>query len=233
MSQILLPPPAHSQPEPATTAVALPRRTYEPEPPNKPSAFWRAVKWPLRQLFKAIYLTGAAANRHRVVAAIVLVVLLLLGGGTYAVYHVTHPNTPAHQPGHVIVPYGGKVPFTLNTAAAPPLPPAVITFLQGNQSFKAQEVMSTLSPQIQQSVSASDLQAQLDSFRNQGLVFEQFIYSGGYSYPDGTSSYTIQVVIGQKGHTGFQIRTWYVVVDGAGQIINQQDLTPPTQQPQQ
>src|SRR5579859_2018001 len=87
MSQVVLP---STEPQPeasgpsitsaATTALVPQSPTPEPErpkyiyeyvPPPQPRA-WRAVKWPLRQLFKGLYLTGSAAKRHRMVTLVIL-----------------------------------------------------------------------------------------------------------------------------------------------------------------
>lgn len=231
MSQILLPPPAQSQPEPATTAVAPPRRAYEPDPPKKPSTFWRAVKWPLRQLFKAIYLTGAAANRHRVVAVIVLVVVLLLGGGTYAVYHVTHPQAGASsQQVHSGVPSLANLPLTAVSSALPPLPASVGYWLHGHQTFDAQEMWATVSPQgqallAQQNITEQSLQSELDQEKAAGFTYNQFIYTGGYVAQNGYAYFTISAVVG-KGPQRVSERFWYFVVDPSQQIILPLDLSP-------
>jgi hypothetical protein len=242
MSQILLPPPAQPQPEPsadapAATAVALPRRAYEPEPPKKPSAFWRTVKWPLRQLLKAIYLVGVAINRHRAVAVIALLIVLLLGGGTYEVYHVTHPETTtgARQTASGPLSGGGNTPFTISSTAQPPLAPAVIDFLHAWKVYDANELETTLSPQaqvdsavlhIQTGATASAWQSIFDQLKANKYVFQQFIYSGGYLSPAGTANFTVQVIVGQQGGQGIAILTWYFLVGPDGQIMTWHDLTP-------
>jgi hypothetical protein len=231
MSQILLPPPAESQPEPATTTVAEPRPVYEPDPPKQPSVFWRAVKWPLRQLFKAIYFTGAAANRHHAVAAIMLVVVLLLGGGTYAVYRVTHPQTDAAgQQVRSGVPSLGNLPLTAVSSTLPPLPASVGYWLHGHQTFNAPEMWASVSPQgqallAQQSSTEQSLQSELDQEKAAGFTYDQFIYTGGYVAQNGYAYYTISAVV-DKGPQRVSERFWYFVIDPSQQIILPIDLSP-------
>jgi hypothetical protein len=243
MSQILLPPPPPSSAEPAANASALVvaparQRMYEPDPPKKPSAFWRIVKWPLRQLFKALYLTGSAAKRHRVVTAIVLVILLLLGGGSYAVYQVTHPQAAANPGRTALGPLsgGGNTPFTISSNAQPPLAPQVINFLHAWKTYDAQELASTLSPKATldgplfsippgATLTQADWQARFDQLKSRNIVFQQFIYSGGYLSPAGTANYTVQVVVAQQGSQGVFLLTWYFLVGPDGQISAWHDLT--------
>ena len=105
MSQVILPPtePTEPQPEapaPSTTTALIPqppapeperpKYVYEYVPPPQPRA-WRAVKWPLRQFFKGLILTGSAAKHHKNVTLVILALLIAGAGATYGVYRATHP----------------------------------------------------------------------------------------------------------------------------------------------
>ncbi|HEX9056038.1 MAG TPA: hypothetical protein VF818_00765 [Ktedonobacterales bacterium] len=239
MSQMLLPP--HSPSDADTPGVAAtatppvvdalsPRPGYTPEPPRPPSRFWRAVKWPLRTLFKAIYLTSAAANRHRIITLTALGILLAFGGVTYGVYHFTHPTAATSSSGGAAsqsaVP-GGDTPLTIVSQTPPPLPPSVLHWLHGHKIFDAHEMWSGLSPSTQanltqQGVSESALQAQLDNERAQGKTYEQYIYTGGFAPLGAYANYTVQVVVDQGGQR--LLTTWYFVVDQNGLIVAPIDI---------
>ena len=234
MSSILLPPPQppSEQPElppqapsaPPTALVVAPERPqYVPEPPPKPSRFWRVVKWPLRKLFLVLYVIGSTIRRHRLAALVVLVLIVLIGGGTYGLYRVTHPQTattngpPGGSAGSTLT----QTPFTVTSAPTPPLPNAVIAALHAHKTFRAQEFWNSLSPQFQAYLKAS----QLDESAYQqiyaqeqaaGVVYDQFIYVGGYLAIDGVGNYTVEAVF----HVGQQlgIDIWYFTVDANGQI---------------
>jgi hypothetical protein len=236
MSQILLPPPSQPGQDapgmPATVeqpaAASEPHRPiYQPEPPKRPSRFWRAVKWPLRQFIKLLYLAGSAARRHRLATALTIGVLLVLGGLSYGVYQYTHPHAgilPGQlgQTGQAAT--GSAVPFTITLEQAPPLPRSVVNWLHGQQAGNAHEMWTSLSPQAQQGltqagVSEATLRQQIDQAKSQGISIEQFVYTGGFSPPDGLASYTIQAILtNQQGQRAY--RTEYFVVDPAsGQIL--------------
>jgi hypothetical protein len=239
MSQILLPPPAQPDPEPlapeeSAVAVAVPQRPrYEPEPPRRPSPFWRAVKWPIRKFFKALYLIGRSIRRHRIIALIALVILLAVGAvGGYFVYQTNQRSTSTAvfstgAPGNA----GSSVqaPFTIIVSSSlPPLSSGVVDWLHAHKTYNAQELWSALSPQLQaalkqQGVTEATVQSQFKQQQSQGISYEQFIYTGGYLAPDGTANYTVQVVISNGRQS--QELTWYFEVDANNQILVFQDLT--------
>ena len=243
MSQVVLPPP-EPQPEvpgPSTTAAVTalvpqpptpeperPKYVYEYVPPAQPRA-WRAVKWPLRQLFKGLYLTGSDAKRHWMVTLVILALLIGGVGATYGIYRATHPatttasaagGTNAGTTGGSALP---ETPFTVVNAAAPPLSSSVIQWLHAWKTHNGQEAWNALSPTTQsgfkaQGVDESAIQQRLDQDRAQGIEYDQFIYSGGYFYPDGSSNYTVEAIqrMPTGGHT---ILTWIFVVDPSGGIV--------------
>jgi hypothetical protein len=237
MSSILLPPPQqpseppepgqHAPSAPPTALVVAPKppQQYVPERPQ-PARFWRVVKWPLRKLFLVLYVIGSAIKRHRLAALIVLALLILVGGGTYGLYRVTHPpvvkttarSSSSTQP---------VTPFTINSAAPPPLAPAVINALHAEKTFNAQEFWNSMSPQFQAYLKTNQLdEGALQQIYAQGqaagVVYDQFIYVGGYLAIDGVGNYTVEAVF----HVGQQegIDIWYFTVDSNGQISYFQSL---------
>jgi hypothetical protein len=227
MSSILLPPPQPPSEPPAprvapTALVVSPERAqYVPEPPPKPSRFWRVVKWPLRKLFLVLYVIGATIKRHRVAALVVLALLVLVGGGTYGLYRVTHPQTTTGQAGGSIRSTQPQTPFTVTSAPTPPLPNAVIAALHAHKTYNAQEFWNSLSPQFQAYLKTN----QLDESAYQqiyaqeqaaGVVYDQFIYVGGYLAIDGVGNYTVEAVLHEGQQLGIDI--WYFTVDPNGQI---------------
>lgn len=254
MSQTMLPPatsPDPRIPPPGAVAVvdsvppgARPASppSPEPDPPRRPSAFWRAVKWPLRQLIKALYLTGSAARRHRAAALVIVALLLVLGGGTYAVYHFTHP---AAQPGQRqdsntigTISNGQDTPFTIVNSSVP-LATGAINFLNGCKTSNVQELLASTEPRVQAggtifngqqgTLTASDWPGLIQYFKSHGVLFQQFVYAGGFLHVDGTASYTIQVIVGFKDQPGASEWTWYLTVGTDGKIAGWQDLTPAPQ----
>jgi len=234
MSSILLPPPQPPSEPPApgqassappTALVVAPERPqYVPEPPPRPSRFWRVVKWPLRKLFLALYVIGSAIKRHRLAALVVLALLVLVASGTYGLYLVTHPQaakTTAGQPGGAAGSTQPRTPFTIASAPTPPLPNAVIAALHAHKSYNAKEFWDGLSPQFQAYLQANQLdesayQQIYDQEKATGVVYDQFIYVGGYLAIDGVGNYTVEAV----AHVGQQegIDIWYFTVDPNGQI---------------
>lgn len=234
MSSILLPPSAPQPPSepqtsaqtdsaPSTVLVIAPERPqsqYVPEPPPKPSRFWRVVKWPLRKLFLVLYVIGSAIKRHRRIALAALAVLVLVGGGTYGLYRVTHPRA-AGQPGGSIASTQPETPFTVTSAPVPPLPNAVIASLHAHKTFNAKEFWNSLDSQFQAYLTVNQLdesayQQIYDQEKAAGVVYDQFIYVGGYLAADGVGNYTVEPVY----HIGQQegIDIWYFTVDPNGQI---------------
>lgn len=253
MSQSVYPPPAQPNagpPAPGSVAIvdAVPpgaqptQSRYQLDPPRRPSRFWAVVKWPLRQIVKAIYLTGSAANRHRAIALVMLVVLIVLGGGSYAVYQYTHPAAPARtSPGQTIsgaVSNGHDTPFTISNSSLP-LGTAVINFLEACKKGDAQELAANTAPLTQVggtlfngrqgTFSASDWPSLIQFFQSHGILFQQFIYNGGYLYPDGNAGYTVEAVVGLSNQPGILVWTWYFTVGIDGHITSWQDLTPSPQ----
>jgi hypothetical protein len=232
MSQDLLPPPT------TTTTSAPPRRALiarerarprEDAPPFG-ARVARAVKWPIRKLFKGLYLMGAAAKSHRLTAAVLALIVLGLSGSGVIVYRATHPaaRPVVSQPG-VISPYSGQTPFTVVNTAAPPLPTSVIAWMHGHKFFDAHEVWEAYSEAEQQALAKagtteSKLQENLSTLKRDGFQYTEFIYSGGYSSPDGSSHYTIEVVYSQGGRAN--INTLYFLVGSDGKIAEYMNLTP-------
>ena len=254
MSQTLLPPPAQpgSDPEtPGSVAVvdSIPpgaqrapsaHAGYAPEPPRQPSRLWRAIKWPLRQILKALYLTGSAANRPRAAALVILALVLVLSGGSYAVYQFTRPaQTPAPQAERTpraALSNGVDTPFTISPGQTLPLPSSVISFLHAWKIGDVKEVESALAPDAvsagaifggQGGVIPEEGWASLfQSAQSQGVLFQQFVYTGGFIDPTNhTGIYTVQAVAGFQGQTAIAVFSWYFVVGTDGQIIEWLDLT--------
>jgi hypothetical protein len=217
-------PPAAPPPEP----TPAPASHYEPEPPKRPSAFWRAVKWPLRKFFKLLYFVGRGARRHRVAAVLTIIVLAALGGATFGLYQYTHPTRTASQtPSGQTAGGDSNVPFTVITQQPPVLPASVIHWLHGHKVFDAHEMWNSLSPQAQdnlklQNVTEQDLQSQLNQEKAAGLHYDEYIYTGGFAPPGNDANFTVQVVVTHDGQS--TIRTWYFVVDPNGQIIVPLDI---------
>ena len=253
MSQTMLPPalpPDPRIPPPGSVAVvdAVPPDALRAsphvrtDPARPPSAFWRAVKWPLRQLIKVIYLTGSAAKRHRAAALVIVALLLVLGGGSYAVYHFTHPATqPGQQQGSGTIgtiSNGQDTPFTIVNSSVP-LATGVINFLNGCKTSNVQELLANTESRVQAggtifngqqgSLSSSDWPGLIQYFQSHGVLFQQFVYAGGFLHVDGTASYTIQVIVGFKDQPGASEWTWYLTVGADGKIAGWQDLTPAPQ----
>ncbi|MBF6589004.1 MAG: hypothetical protein IVW57_00555 [Ktedonobacterales bacterium] len=236
MSQELLSPTASPPPSAASsmtsTAVAPSARpAYVPEPPPPPSRVARAIKWPIRKLLKGLYLLTAAARSHRAVSVVLLVIILGLLGSGVVVYRATHPSGDVAGLGPTATGglYGGTTPFTVVNAAAPPLPASMIQWMHGHKYFDAQEVWNTFSAREQQAltqkkITASTLQDNFNTLKSQGFQFTEFIYSGGYRAPDGTSHYTIEVLYARGNQAGLQ--TYYFLLDADGKIAAYVNLTP-------
>lgn len=243
MSQILLPPPSQPSPDPAATPAPealpalpapapAPRSRYEPEPPKPPSPIWRAVKWPLRQFFKLLYLLVSAARRHRIATVLTIVLLAVLGGVAYGAYQYTHPTgalgpTSSGQPAQGSGANGSSAPFTIISQQPPLLPASIIHWLHGHKVFDAREMWSSLSSQAQgslqqQGVTMQTLQSQLDREKSAGLSYDQYIYTGGFAPPGNNANFTVQVIVSQNGQS--IVRTWYFIVDPNGQIVVPLDI---------
>src|SRR5215467_3375624 len=114
MSQTILPPspqpeqqpPAQPPAQPPTyyypTYAAPPVVTaeppspgYQPDPPKKQALIWRIIKWPIRQVFKLIYLIGRAAANHKVISAILLIIILGLVAAGVVGYRYLNPPAVA------------------------------------------------------------------------------------------------------------------------------------------
>src|SRR5690242_5232555 len=97
MSQILLPPSSQEPQPPADAAPphdTPPSQPYTPEPLRRPSRFWRVVKWPIRQLLKAIYRVGSLINRHRIISLIALIAVVVMVTGGVLTYRALNPARP-------------------------------------------------------------------------------------------------------------------------------------------
>lgn len=188
---------------------------YAPPPPKPQSRFWKAVKWPIRQAIKGIYLLFSAAGRHKVVTAIILGTLLLFTTGGVVLYRALHPDTvDAH---------------ITTQANLPPLPAGVKQWIDGFRTYNGQEAWDAMSlagqqQAIQQGNSAEALQSQLDQLKSQGVEFQEFVYTGGYVAPDGSGQYMVTAKGTQNGQSG--VLTWFFLTDPTGKIEIAVNTTP-------
>src|SRR5215813_8745008 len=227
------PPPAYYYPTYDAPAVvtADPTPGYQPDPPKKQPLIWRIIKWPIRQVFKGIYLTGRAARNHKVVSAILLILILALAGAGVVGYRYLNPPSTASTGNQAAA--SAKVPdtpFTIVNTSAPPLPNSVIHYLHSYKAYDGQEQWDSLSPSFQQAltgqgVTEQSLQAALDQLHAQGLTFEQFIYSGGYIQQNGLATFSVEVVY-RRGNQGGIENLYFYVDFGSGLILAVRDLTP-------
>jgi hypothetical protein len=188
---------------------------YAPPPPKPQSRFWKAVKWPIRQAIKGIYLLFSAAGRHKVTTAIILGTLLLFTTGGVVLYRALHPDTvDAH---------------ITTQANLPPLPTSVKQWLEGYRTFNGQEAWNAMSLQgqqlrMQQGGSEETLQAELDQFKSQGVEFQEFVYTGGYVIDGGAGQYMVTAKGTQNGQSG--VITWFFLTDPTGKIYLAINTTP-------
>jgi hypothetical protein len=229
------PPAGYAQPfgGPAQTAVLTappvvtgPIITSDPRP--RQSWMWRTIKWPIRNVLKALYYIGVAFKRHRAVAGVLGVLLLGLLGGAFAVYHFANPGAGGAQQAATSS-QTGQTPFTIVEPAQPPLPASVIQWLHGNETFNAQEIWDSYSPEFQQAlqqrgITVKSLQDGLNQSQQGGFAFEQFIYAGGYDSPTGFSHYSVEIVLAQGNQRGIQ--DWYFITDPNGKILVARNLSP-------
>jgi hypothetical protein len=204
---------------------------FQPDPPKKQRLIWRIIKWPIRQVFKAIYLIGRAASHHKVISAILLILILgLVGAGVVGYRYLNPPSaqsTSGQTAGTSTIP---DTPFTIVNASAPPLSAGVIHWLHAYKTFNGQEQWDSLAPSTQQAlsgqgVSPDAMQAELDQAKAAGVTVVQYIYTGGYIAPTGLATYTIQVLFQEGTRRG--IVTWYFYVDASNDLILQVvNLTP-------
>ena len=161
---------------------------------------------------------------------ILLAVVLVVGGGTYGLYRVTHPTGVALG-GQSKAPSGRTIPntpFTITLSGAPSYPAqAVVNGLYAFKSYDASRLWSSFSPSFQQySTQAGNTeqvyQQNLDSFKAQGIVFDDFIVTGEYLGPDGYAYYTVEVIYHQAQQGG--LATLYFALDPTGAISNFQFL---------
>lgn len=206
-----------------------PMRPYEPEPSRRQPRLWRAIKWPLRQIIKAIYLPLAAARRHKRVTLIALLVLAVASAGAFGAYRVTHPDVaPAKSAGSSSsassgLPAQPETPFTVTSAAQPALPSSVIHALHGYKANDAHEFFAAMSPQFQDFLksngrSEADFQTAFDQRKQAGVAFQQFIYTGGFVANGGGGYFTFTVVLDQGGQL-IEVPL-YFAVDQTGMISN-------------
>jgi hypothetical protein len=234
MSQILLPP-SSQEPQPPAEAVpshdAPPPPSYTAEPLKKPSRFWGIVKWPLHQLLKGIYLVASFINRHRIISLIALLaVAAMVTGGvlTYRALNPEHAQTTGSGTsgaGSVNIP---DTPFTVVNGAQIPLSNGVVLWLHGTKTYNAQELWNGMSTDLKsafqlQGSTENDLQQALDTFRTQGLKFDEYVVAGSFQFPDGAATYTVEVIAHDT--TQRYILTWYFKADPTGQILSFQDIT--------
>ena len=234
MSQILLPPSSQEPQPPAEVAPAHdapPPPNYTAEPLKKPSRFWRIVKWPIHQLLKGIYLVASFINRHRIISLIALLAVAAMVTGGVLTYRALNPehaqsaNGSTSGTGGVNVP---DTPFTVVNGAQIPLSNGVVLWLHGTKIYNAQELWNGMSTELKsafqlQGSTEADLQQTLDSFRTQGLKFDEYVVAGSFQFPDATATYTVEVIAHDT--TQRYILTWYFRTDPTGQILSFQDIT--------
>lgn len=223
---------------PPPTDGAAQASHYVPEPLHKPSRFWGVVKWPLRQFFKALILTGRAAKAHKAVALLLILLVALIGGGTFGFYRLTHPAAAITvQPGASNNSGAGatqpNTPFTVQIGQAPlELPDSVTNALYAFKTYDAARLWQSFDPAYQQysaSVGRTQdfWQQQFDVAKAQGVTFDQFRETGGFVSAGG-SYYTFTVLLRQGQQSG--ITTLYFAIDPNGAISNFEILS---QQPPQ
>jgi hypothetical protein len=113
--------------------------------------------------------------------------------------------------------------------AQPPLASGVVLWLHARKYFDGPELWSSMSPSMQQQWAANgstadQVNAQVRQDEAEGISFDQFIYTGGYLSPDGSSQFLVEAIVKQKGKT--YLYTWYFVTDQTGKILAWLDLTP-------
>lgn len=220
---------------PTQTAVVESGRSgpaWQPEAKPRQSFIWRVVKWPIKTVLKGVYLTGSAAKRHRAAALVLLVLVAMLAGGAYAVYQSTHPAPAAAGPGSTSTSQPDNTPFTIVTGSQPPLSAGVITFLHGYKSFDGYQLWSSFSPSMQQNLQANGLSAdqlngELQQEKQAGIAYTEFIYTGGFLSPDGTSNFTVEAVMSLG--SAHAVRTWYFMTDTSDKIVDFEQLSPNSQ----
>lgn len=170
---------------------------------------WRGVKWPLRKLLLGAYLAGDGIRRRPLVALSVgALALAAILTGT-AVVVATRPPAP---------------PVVVEQSTPPPLPASVLRYLRARQRFDAAEMWAAYdaSGHSDLKMSEAQLQTMLDQQRKAGLTITRYVYSGGFSAPDGTTRASIEVYTTEHGHAS--VATWYFVVGADGLIQRQVDL---------
>jgi hypothetical protein len=188
---------------------------YAPSPPKPQSRYWKAVKWPVRQAIKGIYLLFSAAGRHKVATTVIVAILLLFTLGGVTIYRALHHDTiDAH---------------ITTQANLPPLPASVKQWIEGYRTFNGQEAWNALSPQgqqlrMQQGGSKETMQASLDRLKATGVEFQEFVYTGGYVTPDGSGQFMVTAKGVEKGAPG--VITWFFLTDPTGKIAIALDTTP-------
>jgi hypothetical protein len=222
---------APAQPYPAIAAPAAPAAPpqpaqYVPEPLHQPSPFWRAVKWPLRQVFKALILTGRAPKAHKVVAVLILLLVAVIGAGTIGFYRLTHPadtiNVRANG-GSAGGSSQSNAPFTVQLGQPPlELPDAVTNALLAFRTYDAERLWNSFDPAFQQYETSTGLtqnvwQQQFDQWKAQGVTFDQFRETGGYATTGG--GYYTFTILAHQGQQG-GIISLYFAVDPNGAISN-------------
>lgn len=233
MSQILLPP-SPQEPQPSAESApahAPPPPIYTAEPLKKPSRLWRIVKWPIHQLLKGIYLVASFINRHRIISLIALILIAAMVVGGVLTYRALNPERPQSASsgstgtGGINIP---DTPFTVVNGAQIPLSNGVVLWLHGTKTYNAQELWNGMSANLKsafqlQGSTENDLQQTLDTFRTQGLKFDEYVVAGSFQFPDGSATYTVEVIAHDT--TQRYILTWYFKADPTGQILSFQDIT--------
>lgn len=214
---------------PAAAVAATTAAVWEAARP-KQAPVWRAVKWPIRNSLKGIYLAGSAAKRHRAISAVLLLLLLALIGSGALIYGLTHPAPLPPTNPQAVGPAQDETPFTIISPAAPQLAPGVVKWLYAYKTYDGKELWSSMSPDLQatfmaQNVTLGEIQKSLDQYKDKGISFQEFIYSGGGAIGNGYSHYTVDVLTMQDGQQG--LSTWYFVADPNGKVYSFKNVSVP------
>jgi hypothetical protein len=153
-------------------------------PPAKRPGRWLRLRRTLRLLFRRwLYAMTLVFRWMRPYALFVGIVAMLLGVIVWMGVQLWWPSASTTQ--------------DVRVAALPP-PPAVQTYIQGQQTFNADlmwESLSTTSQvdRLQNGISKATMQAQANSERTGGLQYRHYDYIGGVKLKDGGSMYIYAV----------------------------------------
>ncbi len=196
---------------------------YEPDAPPR-SPLVQALRWPLHQALKAIFLLVAWLARSRKRALLAGMLVAALVGGTILLAQRSAASQPqAVGPGSIFA-APGAFQVTYNTQGLAPLPATVEDMLRAVHDYDAHAFWQQLDPRTQAALQkqGKSEQTYADAFasaKSQGIVYSQFIYTGGFVYSDGGGNYMV-LVAGMQGNQPLAPETWYFEVVPGGKIIH-------------